>query len=67
MGHYGTIDDYRTELTQRLQRAHKVASLALRSAAESRKRRLMPHREDLKFNVGERVYIRMGAVTKGVL
>lgn len=66
MGHYGTLDDYRAELTQRLQRAHKVASSTLRSAAESRKNRLIPFREDPKFNVGERVYIRVSAVTRGL-
>lgn len=31
-GYYGTLDDYRAELTRRLQRAHKMASSALCSA-----------------------------------
>lgn len=62
--HYGTLDDYRAELTQRLQRAHHMASSTLRSAAELRKKRLGPSRKDLKFKVGERVYIRVGAVVR---
>ncbi|XP_075722202.1 uncharacterized protein LOC142765319 [Rhipicephalus microplus] len=65
-GHYGTLDDYRAELTQRLQRAHNMASSTLRSAAELRKKRLGPSRRDPKFKVGERVYIRIGAVVRGL-
>ncbi|KAL1424674.1 hypothetical protein MTO96_019964 [Rhipicephalus appendiculatus] len=43
-----------------------MASSALRSAAELRKRRLGPSRVDPKFKVGERVYIRVGAVMRGL-
>ncbi|KAH7943354.1 hypothetical protein HPB52_007258 [Rhipicephalus sanguineus] len=66
MGNCSTLDKHRTELKQRQQRPHKVASPALRSEDELCKWELEPFNEDPKFRVGEKVHIKVDAECSGI-
>ncbi|KAH7983325.1 hypothetical protein HPB52_011111 [Rhipicephalus sanguineus] len=65
-GSCSTLDKHRTELTQRQQRPHKVASPALRSEAELGKWEFGPFNEDPKLRVGEKVHIKVDAERSGI-
>lgn len=54
---YGSLDDYRTELTSRLQIAHDIARETLKEAAFRRKRHYDKGTEGALFRVGDRVYV----------
>lgn len=54
---YGSLEDYRAELTSRLQVAHDVTAAALREAADKRKRQHNTRAREAPFRVGERVYL----------
>lgn len=63
---YGSLDDYRAELTSRLQVAHDVTAEALREAADKRKRRFDTRARAVPFRVGDRVYLECVQVKAGL-
>lgn len=63
---YGTLDNYREELVQRLSLAHSIAASALTRASHRRKQRHDKNAGDEGYRVGDRVYLRVETVPSGM-
>lgn len=65
--HYGTLDNYKAELEQRLRIAHDIARKALSSSAEARRQRRYPPDRIAKYQVGDLVYVKVSAKLPGLV
>lgn len=62
---YGTLENYRSELVQRLAISHRLASDALVQAAQTRKTRHDKTSRDPQYKVGDPVYLQVAAHRRG--
>lgn len=56
---YGTLENYRAELEQRLAMAHEIARKALNSAAKARRDRQSAKCHEMPYRVGDAVYLKI--------
>lgn len=63
---YSCVEDYREELTRRMQISHEIAAKALREAAEKRKKLHDRRSRDAPHSVGDRVYLQIHQTAKGL-
>lgn len=63
---YGTLENYRQELVQRMSIAHKIAAAALTDASNRRKARHDRRAGNSSYKPGDRVYLRIEAGTPGL-
>lgn len=63
---YGTLENYREELVQRLSLAHRIAASALTNASHRRKQRHDKNARDEGYRAGNRVYLRIATVLSGI-